>query len=415
MRRGPTTTILHADRSAEVEHGALHKPMHSAVAYEYRSARELAAVFQGERAGHVYGRQGNPTTDALERRISLMEDAPGSVCFATGMAAIASLFIAMLKQGDHVVASRFLFGNTSSLLRTLQGIGVDASFVDATEARHVACALRPATRLVFVETIANPNTQVADLEGIGALCRERGLVYVVDNTLTTPHCFKPKAVGASLVVHSLTKMINGHGDALGGSVSDTGLYDWSAFANIAPVYRRGPPSSWALKQIRKRGLRDVGATLCSEHAHRIARGAETLALRMERASSNALGLAQWLASRPEVAVVHFPGLARHAQHQRAARLFGGFGTLLSFEFKPGLDCFDWLDALQLVVRSSHLGDARTLAIPMAHTIMWEMGEELRREIGVADSLVRVSVGIEDYDDLQRDFEQALGSVGALRE
>lgn len=410
MKKGLTTAILHADRQAEIEHGAVHKPMHTAVAFGYRTARELAAVFQGEKAGHVYGRQGNPTSQALEAKVSLMEDAIGTVSFGTGMAAVAAVFLTLLKRGDHVVSSKYLFGNTNSLLQTLEGIGVEVTLADATDARQIEAALKPNTRMVFVETIANPRTQVADLEGIGALCGARGLVYVVDNTMTTPYLFRPKAVGASLVVNSLTKAICGHGDALGGAVSDTGLFDWSAYPNIAAAYRKGNAAGWGLQQIRKKGLRDMGGTLSAEHAHRISRGAETLGLRMDRACDNAMRLSQWLAGQPQVAAVHYPGLASHAGHERCARLFKAFGALLSFELKDGVDCFALLDALELVIKSSHLGDARTLAIPVAHTIFWEMGPAQRKDMGIADSLVRVSVGIEDYADLQADFEQAFARL-----
>ncbi len=408
MSHGLTTRLLHADRLAGVEHGAVHKPMHTAAAYSHASARELVAVFQGDKAGYVYARQGNPTGAALEAKLSLLEQARGTACFSTGMAVIAGVLVALLRAGDHIVSSQFLFGNTNSLLQTLANLGVEISFVDATDAAQVAAALRPTTRMVFVETIANPRTQVADLAGIGALCAERGLLYVVDSTLTTPVLLLGRDVQAGLVVHSLTKGIAGHGDAMGGAVCDTGLFDWSGFANIAAPYRKGEPAGWGLLQIRKRGLRDFGATLRAEDAHRISVGAETLVLRTERGCANALALARWLESRPQVAAVHYPGLASHPQHQRAAGLFkGGFGTLLSFELKPGIDCLAFLDALRLVIVSSHLSDNRTLAIPVAQTIYWEMGPERRVAMGIADGLIRLSVGIEDFVDLQSDFEQAL--------
>jgi O-acetylhomoserine (thiol)-lyase len=411
MTRDISTRILHADRLGGTEHGASIKPLHIATGYGYATAEELAAVFQGEKSGYVYGRQGNPTSAALEAKISLMEDAVGTVSFATGMAAISSMMMALLKKGDHVVASRFLFGNTASWLNTLSHMGCEVSLVDATEARHVADALRPQTRMVFVETIANPRTQVADLEAIGKLCAQHGLVYVVDSTLTTPALFLPKAVGASLVVHSLSKLICGHGNALGGSVSDTGLFDWSGYANLLPAYRKGSPAAWGLLQIRKKGLRDMGATLSSEHAHRIAAGAETLGLRVERACANTQALAQWLQAQPLVAKVHYPGLASHAQHERALRLFKGSGSLMSFETVAGVDPFDVLNALQVVIKSSHLGDNRTLALPAARTIFWEMGAQQRESMEIADSLIRVSVGIESIDDLIADFEQAFASLG----
>lgn len=410
MKHDISTRVLHADRLAGIEHGAVHKPLHVATAYAYPTAGELAAVFQGRQKGYVYGRQGNPTTTALEARISILEDAVGTQSFATGMGAICSTMIALLRRGDHVVASRYLFGNTASWMQTLAQLGCEVTLVDATEAQAVADALRPQTRMVFVETIANPRTQVADLQGIGTLCRERGLLYVVDSTMTTPYLFQPRDVGASLIVHSLSKSISGHGDALGGSVSDTGLFDWDTFPNLLPTYRQGPPSSWGLLQIRKKGLRDLGATLSAEHGHRIAVGAETLGLRMERACGNALALATWLEAQPGVSKVHYPGLESHPQHERSKALFKGYGALLAFETVDGLDPLVLLDAMQLVVKSSHLGDNRTLALPPAQTIFWEMGAAQRATMGIADSLIRVSVGIEAIDDLLADFAQAFAST-----
>lgn len=410
MPQDISTRILHADRLGRAEHGATLKPLHISTGYAYDSAAQLAAVFQGRESGHVYGRQGNPTTQALEAKINLMEDAVGTVAFATGMAAVSSAMMALLKAGDHVVASQFLFGNTASWMNTLGQMGCEISLVDATDAASVEAALRPSTRIVFVETIANPRTQVADLAGIGQLCAARGLLYIVDSTLTTPALFQPKSVGASLIVHSLSKAICGHGNALGGSISDTGLFDWDRFPNLQPAYRKGPATAWGLLQVRKKGLRDMGATLSAEHGHRIAAGAETLALRMERACGNAMALAQWLEAQPQVARVHYPGLASHAQHARASALFGGFGALLSFETAQGVDPFALLDALQLVVKSSHLGDNRTLALPAAHTIFYEMGPAMREKMGIAESLIRVSVGIEARQDLLDDFAQAFSGM-----
>ena len=274
------TRLLHADRLGGVEHGAIHKPLHVSAAFNYPTARDLVEVFQGNQAGHVYARQGNPTVNALEAKVTLLEDAKGTATFATGMAAITAVFLALLRAGDHLVCTRFLFGNTNSLMQTLQALGVDVTFVDATAADNVRAAITPATRMVFVETIANPVTQVADLEGIGRVCKDAGLLYVVDGTLTTPLLVQGRDVGAGLVVHSLSKSIGGHGNALGGAVVDTGLFDWSAYANILPPYKKGPADKWGLLQVKKKGLRDMGGTLRAEDAHRIAVGAETLALRL---------------------------------------------------------------------------------------------------------------------------------------
>jgi O-acetylhomoserine (thiol)-lyase len=407
-QRGFTTAILHSDRDATIEHGALHKPLHLSVAYGYRDAADLIAVFQGRQSGYAYGRQGNPTTAALEAKVNAMEGGVATVCFGTGMAAIGATLLSLLRGGDHIVASSFVFGNTNSLLATLADHGTPVTFVDATDVANVERAITPATRLVFVETIANPRTQVADLASIGALCRTRGLLYVVDNTMTSPWLFRPTSVEASLIVNALTKYIGGHGNALGGAVTDTGHFDWTSFANIAQSYRSQPPAMWGITQLRKKGLRDWGATLTAEQAHHLAVGAETLALRMERQCANASALADYLAAHPKVSAVHYPGLAAHPQHARAKALFRAPGALLAFELVSGEDVVAVLNRLRIVVLSSNLGDNRTLAIPVAQTIYWEMGAARRAQMGIADSLVRVSVGIEDGADLIADFAQALG-------
>lgn len=407
-KKGFTTAALHSDRRGKPEHGALHKPVHNSVAFACEDARELAEVFQNKRKGYAYGRQNNPTLEALAQKVTAMEEGVGTVIFGTGMAAIGSTLIALLRHGDHVVSSAFLFGNTNSLFNTFAALGIEVSFVDATDCRNVEAALRDNTRMVFVETIANPVTQVADLEGIGELCARRGLLYFVDNTMTSPWLFRPKSVGAGLVINALTKYIGGHGNALGGSVTDTGLYDWRAFPNIYDNYKGGETSTWGLTQIRKKGLRDFGAAMAPEAAHHISVGSDTLALRMDKSCANAQAIADFCNGHPKVRKVFYPGLPAHPQHERARRLFGGFGAILSIELEDAVDCFDFLNALRLVVCSSNLGDTRTLGIPVAHTIYFEMGAERRASMGVADSMVRLSVGIEDTEDLIEDFRQALG-------
>ena len=405
--RGFTTSIVHSDRLDPVEHGSLHKPIHATVAYGYEDAQDLADVFQGKQAGYSYGRQVNPTVAALEKKIDRMERGQATVCFGTGMAAIGTLLFALLRRGDHIVSSAFLFGNTNSLLRSFAVHGVDVAFVDATSTDAVAAALRPETKLVFVETIANPRTQVTDLAGISALCRERSLVYVVDNTMTSPYLFQPVDVDASLIVNSLTKYIGGHGNALGGAVTETGRFDWQGFANIYDIYRRGDPGKWAITQLRKKGLRDFGAALGPEAAHQLAIGAETLALRLERQCANASALAAMLSRHAKVRCVYYPGLPDHPEHERARALFRHPGALFSFELQDGMDPIGFLNRLQVVVKSSNLGDNRTLAIPVAQTIYHEMGPERRASMGIRDSLIRISAGIEEAEDLLADFEQAL--------
>jgi O-acetylhomoserine (thiol)-lyase len=407
-KRGFTTTTLHSDRAKPIEHGAIHKPVHNSAAFGFAKARDLVKVFQGEQPGFVYGRQGTPTSVALEDKITHMEQGFLTIAFSCGMASISATLFALLRAGDHFVSSSFLFGNTTSLFETFGRMGIDVSFVDATEAANVEAALRPETRLVFVETIANPCTQVTDLAGIGELCRSRGIVYVVDNTVTSPYLFRPRDVGASLVANSLTKYIGGHGNAIGGALTDTGLFDWARYPNIDEMYRKGYARTWGITQIRKKGLRDLGPTLSPETAHHLAMGAETLALRMARTCSNAQALAEFLAAHPKVAKVYYPGLPSHPQYARAKSLFTGNSGILSFELVDGVDCCEVLDKLEIVISSTNLGDNRTLAIPIAPTIYFELGPERRASLGIAESLIRISVGIEDVEDLLADFAQALG-------
>lgn len=406
---GITTGIVHSDRRFGVEHGGVHKPIHTSVQYGFDRVEDLIGVFQGTlKGGYNYARQGTPTTAALESQITRLEQGVGTVCFGTGMAAISAVFLTLLRAGDHLVASRFVFGNTNSIFGTLRALGITITTVDATDAQAVAAALQPNTRMVFVETIANPGTQVADMPAIGKLCAERGLLFVVDNTITSPALFRPKDVGAGLVVQSLTKTIAGHGQALGGAVTDTGCYDWQAYPNIFAAYRKGDPKQWGLAQVRKKGLRDMGGNLSSEHAHKISLGAETLALRVAHSSATALTLARYLQAHSAVVAVHYPMLASHPQHALATSLFKAGSWLLSFELQDTATCLAFINKLRLPIKATGLGDTRTLIIPVAPTIFWEAGAEVRASMGIADGLIRLSVGLEDCADLLADFEQALG-------
>ncbi|MDO6461805.1 cystathionine gamma-synthase family protein [Granulosicoccaceae sp. 1_MG-2023] len=407
--RGFTTRILHSDREQPIEYGSLHRPIHTSIAYGFERVEGLADVFQGKTPGFAYSRQVNPTCNALEDKITLMEEGVASIVFSTGMAAISTVMLSLLKAGDHLISSRFLFGNTTSFLNTLENFGIEVSFVDATDAQAVADAVQPNTRMVFTETIGNPCTQIADMAAIGRLCKDKGLVYLIDSTLTTPWLFRPKSVGASLVVHSLSKAFGGHGDALGGSVTETGVFDWSAYPNIHEHCKSGDPVKWGIQQIRKKGLRDTGATLSPQAAHTLALGVETLALRMERACDNAARLAKAFAEHPMIDHVFHPSMPDHPQHERARELFRGFGSLMSINIKSGVDCFEVINRLKLPVISTNLGDNRTLVIPVAQTIYHEMGAEARKELSITDNTVRISVGIEDFADLHDEFIGALNA------
>ena len=404
---GFTSKIIHCDRRGPIEHGSIHKPIHTAVAYTYDDAQDLAKVFQGKQSGYTYGRQVNPTVTALQDKVSLMEGGLATAAFATGMGAIGTTLFALLRAGDHVISSSFLFGNTNSLFNSFSAHGIEVTFVDATEVANVEAAVQANTKLVFVETIANPRTQVTDLAEIGALCELHGLIFFVDNTMTTPYLFQPSQVKASLVINSLTKYIGGHANALGGSVTELGNYDWQRFDNIYDDYKGADSRLWGITQIKKKGLRDLGASLGPEAAHHISVGSDTLALRMERACSNTLKLAEYLSTHDKVKKVYYPGLQEHPQHGRSKQLFKSAGAIMSIELEDDIDCFDFINALDLVACSSNLGDTRSLAIPVAHSIYYEMGPERRASMGISDSLVRFSIGIEEPEDLLADFETAL--------
>ncbi|MDU0112318.1 cystathionine gamma-synthase family protein [Psychrosphaera aquimarina] len=404
-----TTNIVHADRKLNPDSGAVHYPVVNSVLFGYENPQDLVDIFQGKQAGHAYARQSTPTTDALQSMVNDMENGVGCLVFASGMSAITTTFFTLLNAGDHIIASQFLFGNTPSVLGTLKRFGVEVTQVDVTNAQLVQSAIQPNTKMVFTETIANPVTQIADLDGIGQLCQQHNLVYIVDNTMTPSYLFKAKEVGASLITTSLTKYVGGHGTVTAGAVIDTGNYDWTNFDNILDSFRQQPAHAQALTQIKKKGLRDLGGCLSSDSAHLIALGAETMSLRLERACDNAMQLAQYLNDHDKIAKVYYPGLESHPQHLDAKKYFKTFGAIISFDPIAGIDPVKLLTELNLVISATHLGDNRTLALPVAQTIFYEMGLENRQKAGISENMIRMSVGIEDIGDLLSDFEQALMS------
>ncbi|WP_320822435.1 cystathionine gamma-synthase family protein [Reinekea sp.] len=408
--KGFTSRIVHHDRLQGFADGPVHAPIYNSVPFAYATTAELVAVFQGRASGHAYARQSTPTTDSLQSLISAAEHGIGTLVFATGMAAISGTLLALMQRGDHLIASRFLFGNTHSLLTTLANFGIEVTLVDATDCANVSAARQANTRLVFVETIANPGTQIASLDEIGQWCAQQKLLFIVDNTITSPYLFNPKNVQAGLIVNSLSKYFGGHGTVLGGAITDTGHYDWTDYPNIFPAYRQGDAHKWGLTQIKKKALRDMGGTLSSDGAYQLAVGAETIALRMDRACANATALATLLEQNDKVEAVYYPGLASHPQHDRAQRWFRSFGAILSFDLKAPYDCANLLDDMALVINATHLGDNRTLALPMASTIFFEMGADGRAALGIGDRMIRCSVGIEDTEDLVSCFAQALARL-----
>lgn len=411
-KKGYSTRLVHADRHCNhPQDGAVHQPTSNSVLFEYEDVADLVDVFQGKQVGHVYSRSSSSSNTALQNIVAEMEDGLGALTFATGMAAISATMLSLLKQGDHMIASQYLFGNTRSLVDTLQDLGIEISLVDVTDVQQVAKAMRANTKLVYVETIANPVTQVADLGGIGRLCKEHNLLYVVDNTMTPSFIFDANKVSAGLTISSLTKYAAGHGHVLGGVVVDTGNFDWQQYTNISDLYKGADRRQWGMTQIKKKGLRDMGATLAPQSAHAISIGLETLGLRMQKSCENALRLATYLHGHERVEKVYYPGLSDHPQHFMAREYFKGYyGAILSIDLNPDVDTFAFLNALKLVLSATHLGDTRTLALPVAQTIFHENGPDARQQMGINDNMLRFSVGIEDIDDIVADLEQAFSSL-----
>jgi O-acetylhomoserine (thiol)-lyase len=408
--KGFTTRLVHADRLLnQPSSGAVHQATNNSVLFEYCEAQDLVDVFQGKKMGHVYARSSSSSTLALQNILNELEGGVGAITFSTGMAAITAALLSLLKAGDHLIMSQFLFGNTSSLTETMQGLGIEISFVDVTDVKQVEQSYRANTKAVYLETIANPVTQVADLRAIGQFCQLKSILFIVDNTMTPANIFDAKSVQASLTIASLTKYIAGHGNVLGGVIIDMGVFDWQNYSNILPLYRGPDPKQWGLTQIRKRGLRDMGGTLAPEAAHMISVGLETLVLRVEKICDNAMRLSSYLHGDDNVAAVYYPGLADHPQHYLAREYFSYYGGVLSIDLEPHIDPIAFLNQLKLVICATHLGDTRTLGLPVAQTIYFENTPQQRQAMGISDKMLRFSVGIEDIDDIVADFEQAFAA------
>lgn len=408
--KGFTTRLVHAERRQKPANGAIHYPTDHSVLFAYDTADELIDVFQGRSSQHAYARQSSPSISTLQNTITYLEKAHASLLFSSGMAALTTLMLALLKAGDHVIFSRFIFGNTNSFVGTLTNFGIEVSLVDVTNIDEIKLAIKPNTRLLFSESIANPMTQICDFSQVGDLCKEHNIVFVVDNTMTPSYLLDASQYPIDLLVTSLTKYFGGHANALGGVVVDMGRYNWQNYPNILSSYQTSEVKDWAITQIKKKGLRDMGACISSDSVHLLSVGSETMALRLERACDNALTIAKFLSNHVHIKQVFYPGLESHPQHQLALQQFKHAGAILSFAPYDGIDCRKLIDAFELILCSTHLGDNRTLAIPVAQTIYYEMGIEKRSAMGISENMIRLSVGIENVEDLLADLDSALSKL-----
>lgn len=407
--KGFTTQVVHAERMQNIESGAVHQPLHQSVLFAYQQAQDLVDVFQGKSKNHAYARQSTPSVNVLQTTLTQLEGAVSSLVFSSGMAALTNTLLTLLKAGDHLIMSQFVFGNTSSFAQTLRQFGIEVDFVDITKHAQIKQSIKANTRMVFCETIANPVTQVADIKSIKQICQAHNIVLVVDNTMTPCYLFNGVQAGADLLICSLTKYFGGHANALGGAVIDTGNYNWQDYPNILETYQQADAKTWAITQIKKKGLRDMGACLSSDAIHLLSIGAETLALRMDKSCQSALKIANFLTQHCNIKNVYYPGLTSHPQHKIAQQQFKYSGAILSFDLIDSIDCLNFINQLELILCSTHLGDNRSLAIPVAPTIYYEMGIENRQKMGISEGMIRLSVGIEDTDDIINDLTQALNA------
>ena len=372
-------------RTAEGEHS---EPIYPTSSFVFESAAEAAARFSGERAGNIYSRFTNPTVDAFQQRLAAMEGGEACVATASGMSAILAVCMALLKSGDHLVCSQSVFGTTTVLFsRYLKRFGVETTFVPLTQFDAWEAAVRPNTRMLFLETPSNPLTEVADIARLSELARHRNAALVVDNCFCTPVLQRPLELGADIVVHSATKYLDGQGRCVGGAV----------------VGDAGPVGEEVYGV-----LRTAGPTMSPFNAWVFLKGLETLSLRMQAHCENAGRLARWLETEPAIERVYYPGLESHPQHALAGRQQRGAGGVVSFQVRGGRKAaWTLIDALRMLSITANLGDLKTTITHPATTTHGRLSDEERRASGISDGLIRVAVGIEHFDDIRADIERGI--------
>jgi len=407
------TRALHGDEVAErneANHNALRFPVYAGVAFDFATAEDMELAFTHRKPAHAYSRITNPTVEHFEKKLTLLEGGLTTVALSSGMAALTAALLALLKQGDNLVASKFLFGNTYSLLKeTLSGYGIEARFVDTADYGRLEAAIDGDTRLLLMETISNPQMVVPDFVKIAKLARERQLILMVDGTATTPYLFPAKEFGVHVIIHSTTKFISGGATSVGGAIVDLGTYDWRRCPALAKFHRYGQGAFIA--RLRMEVHRNFGACMAPQAASLQTLGLETLALRVRTSCANALAIAEYLRQRPEVRSVNYPGLADSPFHEAAKRQFGGyFGGVLSFELASRHEAFRLINNLRLIRRATNINDNKSLIIHPASTIFADCSLEEKAEMGVTEGLIRLSVGIEHPADLIDDLGRAFGAL-----
>ncbi|WP_304618996.1 O-acetylhomoserine aminocarboxypropyltransferase/cysteine synthase family protein [Paracoccus sediminilitoris] len=426
MTQGFDTTAIHAGAAADPATGARQVPIYQTTAYAFRDADHAAALFNLQEVGYIYSRLTNPTVSALQSRIAALEGGAGAVCCSSGHAAQILALFPLMEPGRNIVASTRLYGGTvTQFSQTIRRFGWSAKFVDLDDPQALRDAIDDDTRAIFCESISNPGGYVTDIPAVAAIADDAGIPLIVDNTLATPYLCRPIEMGATLVVHSLTKYMTGNGTVTGGVVVDSGRFDWSASDKFPSL--SAPEPAYHGLQFHKTfgnlaftfhgiaiGLRDLGMTMNPQGAHYTLMGIETLGLRMPRHCENALKVAQWLEQDPRVVKVTYAGLESSPWKATADRLYPkGVGGLFTFEIAGGYQAaVKLVGALELFSHVANLGDARSLVIHSASTTHRQLTEDQQRAAGAGPEVVRLSVGIEDVADLIADLDQALATATA---
>lgn len=418
---GFETLSLHAGHQPDSQTGSRAVPIYQTTSYMFDDTDHAASLYNLEQPGHIYSRLSNPTVAVLEERIAALEGGVGAVAAASGMAAIFMAVATLMGQGGHIVASGSLYGGTHNLFSyTLPRFGITTTFVNPRDLDAFKAAITDDTRLVFGETLGNPGIEVMDIPKVAAIAHEAGVPLMIDSTFTTPFLMKPFEHGADIVMHSLTKFIGGHGIAIGGIIVDSGAFDWEAsgkfptltepydgYAGIDFAEEFGPQA--LIMRMRAEGLKDFGACLSPMNAFHIIQGTETLPLRMERHVQNALKVAAFLDASEEVEWVNHPSVPSHPDHALAKELLPkGAGAILSFGIKGGREGGrKFIESVKLASHLANVGDAKTLVIHPGSTTHQQMSAEALDAAGIGENLIRVSVGIENVDDIIADLKAGL--------
>lgn len=415
------TLALHAGQQPDPTTGARAVPIYQTTSFVFNSTEHAAGLFNLERAGHIYSRISNPTVAVFEERMAALEGGVGAVATASGQAALFLAISTLMGAGGHIVASRRIYGGTHNMLvHTLPRFGITASFADPRDSETFAAAIRPDTRLVLAETLGNPGLEVLDIRAVADVAHKAGLPLMIDSTFSTPYLNRPFDWGADIVMHSATKFIGGHGIAIGGVVVDSGRFDWTAsdkfptltqpyagYHGLAFAEEFGPAAF--IMRARAEGLRDFGAAMSPQTAFYLLQGLETLPVRMARHVANAGIVAAFLEKNPAVAWVKYPGLETHADHALAKHQFAkGPGAMMSFGVKGGRAAgAKLIERLKVFSHLANVGDAKSLVIHPGSTTHQQMSAEELAAAGIGEELVRLSIGLEDPQDLTEDLDQAL--------